>query len=103
MRERSRRKTALREPDPAGILLLADRRRGDADRRDLVALAAQYLEPEAIEREGLADLGYAPRLVENEARERRRLIVRQVPFELAVEVADRDQNGRAPGRDRVCQ
>src|SRR3546814_7932051 len=39
----------------------------------------------------LADLGYAPRLVENEARERRRLIVRQVPFELAVEVADRDR------------
>jgi hypothetical protein len=59
------------------------------DRGDLVALAAQDLEAEAVEGEDLADVGDPPRLVQHQAGDGRGFLVGQTPVELPVQVADR--------------
>ena len=61
----------------------------DPDRGHLVAALAQHLEAEAVEGEGLAGIGDHARLMNDEAGERRRLVIRKLPVERAVEVADR--------------
>ena len=74
--------------------LRAPRQRRDAQRGDAVALAAQHAEAEAVEGEALARLGDRARLVDDEAGDRGRLVVGQVPVHRAVEVADRHRRRR---------
>ena len=63
--------------------------RGYAQQGDLIALAAQDLELEPIERETLADFGNRPRLVNNQTGNRGCLFVGQMPIEHAIQIADR--------------
>ena len=59
------------------------RRRGDPDGGDLLAVAAQDLEAEAVEHEGLADLGDPLGLVQHQPGDGGGLLVGQAPVELA--------------------
>jgi len=54
-----------------------------------IALAAQNLELEPIERKTLADFGNRTRLVNNQTCNRGRLFVGQMPIEHAIQIADR--------------
>src|SRR5436305_5704923 len=79
-------------PPRLGFLhLRIARHRGNTERGDAVALAAQHTEAEAVEGKTLAAIGDRARLVDDEARDRRRLFVRQAPVHGAVEIADRDR------------
>src|SRR5947207_9351692 len=61
----------------------------DANRRDLIAALAQNFEAVAVERESLAGLGDGLRLMDDETGDGGRLLVRQRPVHLAIEIADR--------------
>src|SRR3990167_7558777 len=62
----------------------------DAQCGDLIARLAQDLEAVAVEVEHLARLGDGLRLMNDEACNSRRLLVRQVPVHLPVQVSDGD-------------
>ena len=64
-------------------------RRDQAEDRDLVALATQDFEVKSIESEALTDFGNRARLMDDESRNRGRLLVGESPVENTVEVADR--------------
>src|SRR3546814_9691662 len=78
----------LRRSWPSAVQQISRRlrvvQRGEAKQGDLVALAAQDPEPEAVEHELLAHLRYPPRLVQHQPGDRRGLLVGQAPAELAV-------------------
>src|SRR6202795_4146065 len=63
--------------------------RGDPQRGDAVAFAAQDAEAEAVEGETLAAFRDRARLVDHKACDRGRLLVGKMPVHRAVEIADR--------------
>src|SRR5580700_9768522 len=65
------------------------RHRHDAQRRDAVALPAQYAKPETVKGKTLAAFGDRTCFVNHEARDRRCLFVGQAPIHRAIEIADR--------------
>src|SRR5262249_30053600 len=64
--------------------------RRDPQSGDAVAIAAQHLKPEAVEREALARLRDRAGLVNDEPGDGSGFLVRQIPIHGTVEVADRD-------------
>src|SRR3954468_1074997 len=64
-------------------------RGNDSQLGDAGALALQNFEPEAVECINLANFGDAPGLVQHQAGDGDGDVLRQLPAELAVEVADR--------------
>ena len=73
-------------------------KRGDSERGDPIALLAQHFEAEAMKAESLTRLGNRARLVNHEAGHRRGFVVRQIPADRAIELADR---GGAIHHDRA--
>src|SRR3982074_3542060 len=74
-------------PSPSSFGLA--RHRHDTQRGDAVALAAQHAEAEAVESKTLAAFGNRARLVDYEAGDGGRLLIREMPVHRAVKVADR--------------
>src|ERR1043166_5110386 len=92
--ERLRRRAVGFRSAPSGLLRVARHgaaaaERGDAERRDPVATAPEYLETKSVEGEALSRFRNRARLVDDEAGDRGRLLVRQAPVHRAVEIADR--------------
>src|SRR4026209_2082625 len=65
------------------------RHRRNLERGDAVALTPQHAEAEPVESKALAAVGDRARLVDHEACDGGRLLVRQMPVHGAVEVPDR--------------